>query len=206
MRDHGGVSMFKIRIGFGFGLGLALALSAGGCDSAMSRNGQGGGASSAEVNGSVGGVTLNVMDKFAATTQASSSGGGSTVILITDTAGVCSAAVRGEQLKSVGGLTLIVYATDGAGKSVAPTQTGTYTVSKGAPAAGMKYAVGGFGGSDEQCKAKTFTLADSGKVELTRIDASSYAGTFDLMFGSDHVTGNFDVSECAGRADKLTCT
>jgi hypothetical protein len=198
--------MSKTRIGFGFGLSVALALGAGACDSATGRNQMGGGMSMAEVNGTVGGVGLTVNDRFAATTQASSTSGGSAVILITDTAGVCTAAIRGEQLKSVGGLTLILSATDGAAKSVAPTQNGTYVVAKATPEAGKLYATAVFGGTDDKCMAKSFTLADSGKVELTRVDASTYAGTFDLMFGSDHVTGSFDVSECAGRADKLTCT
>jgi hypothetical protein len=202
------MSMIRTGLGSSLAVAMMLAVGAGGCDNAVSRGG-GPGTSMATVDGTINGASLTVNDHFAATTKASSTSGGSAAILITDTAGVCSAAGRGEQPKSVTGLTLLVYATDGAAKSIAPTETGTYTVSSATPAAGMKTVVAVYGGTDDMCKSKMFKLADSGKVELTRIDASSYAGSFDLVFGSDHITGTFDVPECAGAANAaagtLTC-
>jgi hypothetical protein len=200
--------MFMTRIGFGLGLGLSLALVAGGCDGAVGRGPQGGGGA-ATIDGTIGGASLGVMDSFSATTKSGSSQGGSAAILFTSTPGVCAAAGRGEQPKNVTGLTLLVFATDANAKSIEPTATGTYAVTKGTPAANSRLAIAVFGATDDQCKSKMFKPADSGKVEVTRIDANGYAGTFDLVFGSDHVSGSFDVPECGGAstaaAGSLTC-
>lgn len=44
--------------------------------------------------------------------------------------------------------------------------------------------------------AGTDTSATGGTVVLTGADATHYAGTYDLWFGSDHVTGSFDAPWC----------
>jgi hypothetical protein len=40
------------------------------------------------------------------------------------------------------------------------------------------------------------TQATSGTVTLTRADSTAYEGSYDLMFGSDHVTGSFAAPWC----------
>jgi hypothetical protein len=42
----------------------------------------------------------------------------------------------------------------------------------------------------------TKTSASSGTVDFTCIDGNAVVGTFDIMFGSDHVTGSFDAPLC----------
>src|SRR5215475_11708618 len=93
------------------GLAMALALAvAAGCDDAKDRGGHGGG--SATVNGSIGGVGLDVKDQFAITTQQAENIGGSAGIFFGSVAGVCTSAVHGEQPSGVTALTLLVYKYD----------------------------------------------------------------------------------------------
>jgi hypothetical protein len=40
------------------------------------------------------------------------------------------------------------------------------------------------------------TTATSGTVTLTAADSTHYAGSYDLNFGADHITGSFDAPWC----------
>lgn len=41
-------------------------------------------------------------------------------------------------------------------------------------------------------------------MTLTRVDASGVAGTFDLIFQNDHLTGSFDAPSCTAPGES-TC-
>jgi hypothetical protein len=50
--------------------------------------------------------------------------------------------------------------------------------------------------SDNDAGMPTKTSASSGTVDFTCIDGHAVVGTFDIMFGTDHVTGSFDAPLC----------
>jgi hypothetical protein len=52
--------------------------------------------------------------------------------------------------------------------------------------------------SDDDAGMSTKTAASSGSVDFTCIDGNAVVGTFDIMFGNDHVTGSFDAPLCSG--------
>jgi hypothetical protein len=86
----------------------------------------------------------------------------------------------------------------------APTASGTYPVYTAANigAASGKVALARYQTSDATCSATSDYEASSGSVTLTRVDATSYAGTFDMTFSdgngvvTGHVTGSFDAKLC----------
>jgi hypothetical protein len=50
---------------------------------------------------------------------------------------------------------------------------------------------------DTTCKATTTTAATAGTVMLDKLYECGAVGSFDVMFGSEHVTGTFTASVCA---------
>jgi hypothetical protein len=86
----------------------------------------------------------------------------------------------------------------------APTASGTYPVYTAANigAASGKVALARYQTSDATCSATSDYEASSGSVTLTRVDATSYAGTFDMTFSdgngavTGHVTGSFNANLC----------
>jgi hypothetical protein len=54
-----------------------------------------------------------------------------------------------------------------------------------------------FSALDANCGMVVNQWATSGTVTLSSLQPS-VLGTYDLVFGTDHVTGSFDVSECTG--------
>ncbi len=51
----------------------------------------------------------------------------------------------------------------------------------------------------------TKTAASSGTVNFTCVDGNAVDGTFDIMFGTDHVTGSFDAPLC-GSTMSTSCS
>lgn len=70
---------------------------------------------------------------------------------------------------------------------------GTYAL--GLSADGNYATVGQFIASDSNCN-EVANVAPSGSVTLDTVSTTTVAGTFDLEFGSDHVTGQFAGSVC----------
>jgi hypothetical protein len=55
---------------------------------------------------------------------------------------------------------------------------------------------------DAQCNNLEDVMATSGSISMGSAGGSSSAsGSFDLLFGSDHLTGSFDAPACAGVSD-----
>jgi hypothetical protein len=50
---------------------------------------------------------------------------------------------------------------------------------------------------DATCTNIASTAGTSGSVTVTKADACSVAGTFDVTFGTDHITGTFTAPACA---------
>jgi hypothetical protein len=120
-------------------------------------------------------------------------------IVVADFGNVCTVADESERPTSKQ-LTMLLAVRDAGDRSVPPTQPGTYEVSSLAdplPSSGP-YATCGFRVTDAACQVTTNVPCDSGNIVLTRVDATGYAGTFDLVLAGDHVTGAFDTTNCDG--------
>lgn len=57
-------------------------------------------------------------------------------------------------------------------------------------------ATGTFMKAKSNGAAGTDSVATSGSVTFTTMDATEYAGSYDLYFGTDHVTGSFSAPWC----------
>ena len=85
------------------------------------------------------------------------------------------------------------------------TQAGTYTVMD-AQVPNSAVAEGNVLDSSCVNNADNDVLASSGTIDLTTASGGVFAGTFDLTFGADHVTGSFDATQCATKPEPTSCT
>jgi len=58
---------------------------------------------------------------------------------------------------------------------------------------------------DATCKASKSEAASSGTITFTRVDTCGAEGSFDLVFGADHVTATFTASVCSVTSGTATC-
>jgi hypothetical protein len=73
--------------------------------------------------------------------------------------------------------------------TISPPTTGDYPI--GATSRAVFFT------TDAACELGNVTQATAGKITFTSV-GSRYTGSYDLSFGADHVTGNFDAPLCAG--------
>lgn len=136
---------------------------------------------SATLNGTMQGATL--LPKDAVVTRS----GGGTFIAITDFADACGLG-NGFQKNSN------VVSFDFYGATLTP---GTVQVGS---ALSVQYAA-----YDQTCNSPNGESATAGSVTLTGVSACTASGTFDITFGSDHVTGSFRAAACAPVDGGATC-
>jgi hypothetical protein len=106
--------------------------------------------------------------------------------------GASSSEAATNQVANLTTLEFQLYQTSGA---VAP---GTFPVPQAdAGTQGQLEADVVFSALDTNCNMVVNQWATSGTVTLSSLQPS-VVGTYDLLFGTDHVTGSFDVNECAG--------
>jgi hypothetical protein len=139
-----------------------------------------------------GGASLDVQDAFFANGVTTG-----TAVGVVSFADACATLYTSKRVpKGSGGLSLqlISYASGSAGPVTAP---GTFTligVQPGADAFGAEWTF-----VDAPCTDTTVS-ATGGTVSVTAASGSQHTGTFDLTFGSDHLTGSFSASDCAAAA------
>jgi hypothetical protein len=158
---------------------LSFAVTAMACTSCSSASTTGSAAGS--LTGSVGGVSLDVQDAFFVNNNPGTTG---TVVNLTSYPGACRETYIGGHFpsKSVAmGFQLAAPGDGGLGPVAAP---------------GKPVLAGAYWDSvDASCQIAT-TNATGGTVTITAVSASQLTGSFDLMFGNDHVTGSFVASNC----------
>jgi hypothetical protein len=140
---------------------------------------------SASVSGSLGGATLAAKDavEIFDPTRARFT------FLVTDYASACSATGASRAGSNV---ISIVYDH--------PTiASGTYDVAK---TEGLHVA---FTRRDGTCHTSDSATAASGTITFDRLDDCGGAGSFDLVFGSNHVTATFVASVCAMPTSSTAC-
>lgn len=152
----------------------------------------------ATVNGTLQGATLTVADT-AYGTRIPGGGGSNTVLVLTGYAGVCTQLDNNHLGKNGQVLVLSVLDYDTVTKAQsAISAPGTYVVfGNGTP---TSHAAGGnYFTTTMTCQVPANEEpASSGTVTITALSASSISGTFDVILGSDHVTGSFTAPFCAG--------
>ncbi len=181
---------------------LAVGLSLVGCGGAPIHSSDLGSgmdmAALATVNGTLQGATLTVADT-AYGTRVPGGGGSNTVIVLTSYAGVCTQLDNNHLGKNGQVLVLVVVDYDTMTKAQsAISAPGTYVVfGNGTPTSHT--AAGNYFTTTMTCQVPANEEpASSGTVTITAFSASSISGTFDVILGSDHVTGSFTAPFCAG--------
>ena len=162
---------------------------------------------SASVNGTIGGQTMTPKDAISAAAQ----GVGTIVISTADTH--CAKINARQTPKNLQAI-IIGIGTQASGSSTPPAAPGVFPVYSGADSVSISgpAAVALFLSTSATCQLTTQgESATGGNVTLTRVDASGYAGTFDITFSgtaAGHITGSFTSAQCAPLASAQggTCT
>jgi hypothetical protein len=171
---------------FVMAFGLAVATAA--CGSSGSGSSPPGSAAGS-ATGTVGGASLDVQDAFLANGVTTG-----TVVGVVSFADACATLYTSKRVpkgSSALSFQLVSYASGSAGPVTAP---GTFTLIGGHPGADAFGAEWSF--VDASC-ADTTVSATGGTVTVTAASGSQLTGTFDLTFGSDHLTGKFRALDCA---------
>jgi hypothetical protein len=177
---------------------LGLCAACGGGDQTYNLSG------TATVTGTVAGHSLAAAD--AISTVASQSGASAGVILIGTQANQCNEINAHHDLKSATALTIALA--NRTGTSVLAPAIGTYSIFSQQTVTQHTGNVGDalFSMISAACLATTSVDVTSGTLTLTRVEATGYGGTFDLLFGTDHVTGSFNTGTCSAlAAPQVSC-
>ncbi len=140
------------------------------------------GTSAGSVQGTVAGQSLSAADSvfYTLTPQ-------TTVVGIDSVPNLCSYALKNELPKNLVSLGFFV--------SPPITAPGTFTIDQ------TKAVTAIWITRDATC-AGTSVDATAGSITITSLSTTNMSGTFDVMFGQDHVTGSFNASSCEhGQAD-----
>ena len=139
----------------------------------------------ASVTGSFAGATLAPKDAIEVFDPTK----GRFTILITDYASACS---LGRGIHAGSNVVSIVYDHSSLGSG-----TNDVTKTEGLSVTYVHY--------DATCKASQTEKAQSGSITFDRADDCGSAGSFDLVFGSDHVTAKFTASVCLVPSGAASC-
>lgn len=154
------------------------------------------GGSPASASGSVGGVSVQAADALFGVPGGSTNG---TVLAITSFGGACSKVTTSTNFKGPATALAIELIQNGG----PVTSPGTFPELSSAPQGSTSVFAGSFDSWDATCM-NTNTQITGGTVTISAVSASSLAGSFDLTFGNDHVTGSFSAPNCAGLATSGT--
>jgi hypothetical protein len=147
-------------------------------------------------HGTIGGQSFAVAESFAYT-EGSATDGHLEVLLVSQP-GLCAELASGKYPKDAQVLRLWMGDTNADHDGVSqPTGSGTYTIEGELPSGAYKGAGVTYFETGSACQP-TIATGNSGSIHLIQVGSKRAAGTFDLMFGPDHVTGSFDTTDCAG--------
>jgi hypothetical protein len=160
---------------------------------------------SASVSGTINGQPMAPRDAVSAVLQVGSNSVGEILIGSYDT--IC-AKINAHQEPRNSQAVAIEIGNRSSTSITAPTATGTYPVVLATDHShtGLQASLQ-FLATDASCNLITnIDAVAGGTVTLTRIDATGYAGTFDVTFGTSHVTGSFTSAQCAPLTTASTAT
>ncbi|MGH7434952.1 MAG: LamG domain-containing protein [Polyangiaceae bacterium] len=207
--------------------GTGGSTDAGPLDASVAFDGSGGDGSvagTANVTGSVSGITLSAMDEASISGLIFPSTGGIGVtsqaavlgIVISDTPGACSVqlnALAGSDQKAA---TTQLALAMGVGGST-PIGPGTYGINSGLTSGpdslnpGQSWVFASLTQTTATCGFSPSTVtggqpdsqAASGTITISQVTSSSISGSFDLTFNSGTLTGSFDAPTCLGAGTQL---
>jgi hypothetical protein len=165
--------------------------------------------SSGGITGAVTCTPINAVDSTSwnlATENSAYIGGN---VLIIDSMGACPDVMMNSYPANTTYVNLTVYQTDATGAYMTPT-AGDYTIHQGEPPPSFKLGSATFASEDGLCTVINTENATAGTITVSSINLASgggIVGTFDLTFGSDHLSGSFNAPYCAGSISSanLTC-
>ena len=154
---------------------------------------------SASVTGTIGGVTMTPKDAISNVLRNGTSTVGSIVITTADSG--CAKISNHQATKNVQ-IISIGLGTQSGTTIAAPSAPGTFPVysSVDSTTAQGPAAVAIYAASDASCHlSSSLESVTGGNVTLTRVDATGFAGTFDITFAgtAGHITGSFGTATCA---------
>jgi hypothetical protein len=168
----------------GLAVTLAAAFSVLSCGGTVA-----GGGGSTSVVGTIGGVSVSTKDTVAIIEPSGSNVlAGVAITNIPDTCGVLQREflAGGPEPANTEALSLSVTF---AGTAV---PAGTYAI--GDQQAAQVSAI--HSTTDSNCMSRASTVASSGSITYAVVSATTIQGSFDLVFGSEHVTGRFAAPVC----------
>jgi len=178
---------------------LALCAACGGGDATFATG-------SASVSGTINGQPMAPRDAVSGVLQTGSNSVGEIFIGSYDT--ICAKINAHQEPRNSQAVAIEIGNRSSSTSFVAPTATGTYPVFVATDHShtGLQASLQ-FLATDANCNLITnIDAAAGGTVTLTRIDATGYAGTFDVTFGTSHVTGSFASAQCAALPTATTTT
>lgn len=154
--------------------------------------------------GTVGGAAFTAMDGIAKNAMPTAFFFTGTVqaMLISEYTGSCQKQASNEGVKNgrvmLVGLANLVAAGGDAGSTYSSnTPKGDYNIVTAKPTAPGLYAQVIYQKYDAACAVGTSLTATAGKISVTTVSTQGYAGTYDLTFGAEHVTGTFGTINCS---------
>jgi hypothetical protein len=156
----------------------------------------------AKISGTVGGEVISVTDAIGYQEIHRGVGGAVSTVgfAASNRVGFCALGQRGEALSNLRFFTVEVGVAYSRGPDleIAP---GTYSLGNEAPPSlGTARPSVSMMSTDASCHQIADVRATSGSVTLATVTSSEIAGSFDVFFGSEHVTGTFDVPVCSNFA------
>jgi hypothetical protein len=150
------------------------------------------GGSGTSVTGTVGGQSFDAQDAVFITGSSASTTG--TIVGMTTFGALCNAVTTNQIPKS--SRVLSFQLAEANGTTAGPvTGPGTFDF-LGSSSGATKVFAANWESFDATC-TPTSTSATGGSVTVTAVTATHIAATFDVTFGTDHITGSFDASACA---------
>lgn len=152
-------------------------------------------------NGTVGGIGLAPADTIVYPEKDTNSKTVGLFVMMADKGGLCNTLKANRMPKSATGMMLTLFNVSEKLELLAP-DVGEYTVVQGAQSKAGRYAWASFNRTDANCTDTLSSSTGSGKsglVKITALNASTNgngSGSFDITFGTDHVTGTFSGSYC----------
>jgi hypothetical protein len=159
----------------------------------------------AAATGTVGGQTMTAPADAISNIVSQGSSSAAT-ILISTLPNLCTLSNARQKLKNAKSLAIVIGTQSGT--SVAAPAVGTYTVysQTGINTAQGNAATALFASSDVNCNAAPIE-STSGSINLTRVDATGYTGTYTIHFsGTDQLSGNFNTGSCSAFPGTSTTT
>ncbi len=158
---------------------------------------------SGSMNGTVGGVSLNVADAIFAVLKDDDGKSFAAIVAMSDKPKMCETLKANRQTKASTQIVFTMFRYNSSATEFLSPDVAEYTVVDSPPTGGGNYGNSIFTRNDSDCRqtvAEDAAKGKSGLIKLTGIKAENNGtanGTYDITFGAgDKVTGSFNATYC----------